>query len=138
MDEMIGRVDRLDARAAVKHWKAKGLDLSPILIAPEGPGSDARRCTVSQDHGLALALDNKLIAAAAPALEEQRPVELRFPIRNVNRTVGTDARRRGLTAVWGSGSGGRHDSSALQWFGGPELRGLRAPRHDADPRRRRE
>ncbi|MEO7193095.1 MAG: glutamate synthase large subunit [Vicinamibacterales bacterium] len=89
MDEMIGRVDRLDVRRAVQHWKAKGLDLTPILQEPAGGPAAARRCMVSQDHGLAQALDNQLITAAAPALQDARPVELRSAIRNVNRTVGT-------------------------------------------------
>jgi glutamate synthase (ferredoxin) len=89
MDEMIGRVDRLDVRKAVTHWKAKGLDLSPILAAPAMPESVARRCVVSQDHGLASALDHELLEACRPALESGTAVELHRPIRNVNRTVGT-------------------------------------------------
>jgi glutamate synthase (ferredoxin) len=88
LDEMIGRVDRLDVRRAVDHWKAAGLDLSPILHEPAMPASVARRRTVAQDHGLETALDHDLIDACRPALEERRRVEVRRPIRNVNRTVG--------------------------------------------------
>jgi glutamate synthase domain-containing protein 2/glutamate synthase domain-containing protein 3 len=87
--EMVGRVDRLDVRRAVNHWKAGGLDLTPILHAPEVDASTAIRCVTAQDHGLELALDNQLIAACQPALTAATPVELRVPIRNVNRTVGT-------------------------------------------------
>jgi glutamate synthase (NADPH) large chain len=87
--EIIGRVDLLDAVLAVEHWKASGLDLSPVLYAPPLPEGAARRCVTSQDHGLEKALDNTLIQLAEGALEEGRPVRLELPIRNVNRTVGT-------------------------------------------------
>jgi glutamate synthase (ferredoxin) len=87
MDEMIGRVDRLNFRKAVDHWKARGIDLSSILHAPAVDGP--RRRVVAQDHGLDLALDNELIAEAAPALEHKAPVTIAKRIRNVNRTVGT-------------------------------------------------
>ncbi len=89
IDEMVGRVDRLDVRGAVDHWKAKGLDLSPILHEPAVDSSIARRAVTSQDHGLERALDNELIRRCQPALTRRRPVKLRMPIRNVNRTVGT-------------------------------------------------
>jgi glutamate synthase (ferredoxin) len=89
MAEMIGRVDLLDAKPAVEHWKSKGIDLSKILCQPESANDRPRRCEQTQNHGLAQALDNQIIALAAPALERRQPVELRLPIRNVNRTVGT-------------------------------------------------
>jgi glutamate synthase (ferredoxin) len=89
MDEMIGRVDRLDVKAAVDHWKARGLDLSSILHQPEVAPGTAQRCVTVQDHGLDQALDHKLIAECRPALEARRRVEITLPIRNVNRTVGT-------------------------------------------------
>ncbi len=88
MDDMIGRVDKLDARAAVEHWKAKGLDFSNILYNPPAPSRVARRCTTKQDHGLDEALDYKLIDLAKDALENQTPTEIMLPIRNVHRTVG--------------------------------------------------
>jgi glutamate synthase (NADPH/NADH) large chain len=87
--EIVGRVDLLDAALAVEHWKASGLDLSPVLYAPELPEGAATRCVTTQDHGLDKALDNTLIQLAEGALEEGRPVRLELPIRNVNRTVGT-------------------------------------------------
>ena len=87
--EAVGHVEALDTRAAIDHWKASGLDLGPVLqaVAPR-PGSDVR-CTKSQDHGLDRALDNRLIALAADALEHGSPVKIELPVRNVNRTVGT-------------------------------------------------
>ena len=51
MDEMIGRVDRLDFKPALEHWKARGLDLSSILYQPDMPPEVARRCVRPQDHG---------------------------------------------------------------------------------------
>ncbi len=88
MDEMIGRVDRIEMRKAIDHWKARGVDLSSILYNPHVPLRIARHCTIKQDHGLAQALDYKLIDHAQEALENQSPVEFQLPIRNVHRTVG--------------------------------------------------
>ncbi len=88
MDEMIGRVDMLNMRRAVDHWKAHGLDFSSILYDPPKPASVARRCVQKQDHGLEKALDHKLIECARPALENMTPVQVKLPIRNVDRTVG--------------------------------------------------
>jgi glutamate synthase domain-containing protein 3 len=87
-NEMVGRVDRLEPRQALDHWKAKGLDFSAILHSPQVPVRIARRCVQSQDHGLAQALDYKLIELAGEALENQSPIEIKLPIRNVHRTVG--------------------------------------------------
>src|SRR4029077_17365889 len=89
MDEMIGRVDRLKVRAAIDHWKPKGLDYSAILHEPRMAPGSARRKTQQQDHRLEQALDNELIDGCRAALEHQLPVTLSRPIRNVNRTVGT-------------------------------------------------
>jgi glutamate synthase (NADPH) large chain len=89
LDEIVGRVDLLDAALAVEHWKASGLDLSRMLYEPQLSEEAALRCTKSQDHGLDQALDNTLIQLAEGALTEGRPVRLELPIRNVNRTVGT-------------------------------------------------
>jgi len=88
MDEMIGRVDRLELRPAVEHWKARGLDYSSILYNPPVPLRVGRRCMVSQDHGLDQALDYKLIELAKDALDQGIPVDFKMPIRNVHRTVG--------------------------------------------------
>jgi glutamate synthase domain-containing protein 2/glutamate synthase domain-containing protein 1/glutamate synthase domain-containing protein 3 len=88
MDDMIGRVDMLDTRAAIDHWKARGLDFSDILYNPPAPSRVSRRCTIAQDHGLDEALDFKLIDHAREAIESGVPVEFRMPIRNVHRTVG--------------------------------------------------
>ena len=89
LEEIIGRVDLLDAALAVDHWKASGLDLSPLLYGPPLPDGAALTCKRSQDHGLEKALDNTLIQLAEGALADGRPVRLELPIRNVNRTVGT-------------------------------------------------
>src|SRR5713101_2441466 len=87
-NEMVGRVDMLDMRTAVDHWKGKGLDFSSILYNPPTPGRIARRRIQEQDHGLDKALDYQLIEHAREATEHQTPVEIKLPIRNVHRTVG--------------------------------------------------
>src|SRR4051794_10099188 len=89
IDEAVGRVDLLDARRAVEHWKASGLDLAPVLAEPELAEGAARRHVTSQDHGLEKALDHTLVSMSADALERREPVRISLPVRNVNRTVGT-------------------------------------------------
>ena len=100
--EAIGHAEVLDTRAAIDHWKAHGLDLTPILTVAENPydGQDLY-CTKAQDHGLDHALDQELIAAAAPALERAERVEIEVPVRNVNRTVGTMLGST-VTRKWGA------------------------------------
>ena len=88
VDEMVGRVDKIDHAVAATHWKAKGIDLESILYRPTVPSRVARRKMQEQDHGLDTALDHQLIAKAAPALQSQTPVTGSFAIRNVHRTVG--------------------------------------------------
>ncbi|WP_328994801.1 glutamate synthase large subunit [Kribbella sp. NBC_01245] len=89
LNEAIGHAEVLDITRAVNHWKADGLDLSPILHVPDLPAGAALHRTIDQDHGLDKALDNELIRIAQPALENGEPVRAQLAIRNVNRTVGT-------------------------------------------------
>jgi glutamate synthase (NADPH) large chain len=92
LQEAIGKVGSLDIGRAVDHWKASGLDLTPILhVAEAGEqfASQDLHHTKPQDHGLDRALDNELIQMARGALELGEPVRAQLEIRNVNRTVGT-------------------------------------------------
>jgi glutamate synthase (NADPH/NADH) large chain len=89
LEEAIGQVEFLDTADAIDHWKASGLDLAPILAFPDVAKNAPRRNTTKQDHGLSAALDNELIALAAPALENSEAIKLQLPIKNRNRTVGT-------------------------------------------------
>jgi glutamate synthase (ferredoxin) len=90
INEMVGRVDYLDSRKAIAHWKAKGLDFSSILYKPEVPAHIKTYCSEPQDHGLEQSLDiTTLLDLCRPALENQTPVTVDLPIRNINRTVGT-------------------------------------------------
>ena len=101
LTEAVGRADLLDVTGAVNHWKAEGLDLSPMFHMPEvAPGSH-RYCVNEQDHGLERALDNELIRLAAPALTGREPVRIDLPISNVNRTVGTMLGSE-ITRRWGA------------------------------------
>ncbi|MBN9460287.1 MAG: glutamate synthase subunit alpha [Burkholderiales bacterium] len=88
-DDLIGRADLLDTRKGIEHWKARGLDFSRIFHQPAVPADAPRHCVEAQDHGLAHALDHKLIELARPALERQEKVSFILPVRNVNRTVAT-------------------------------------------------
>ncbi|EHR49514.1 glutamate synthase family protein [Saccharomonospora marina XMU15] len=98
--EAVGHAELLDTRKAVEHWKASGLDLSPIFHVPELEPRAARHQVVAQDHGLDKALDNTLIQLAEGALSSGDKVRLELPVRNVNRTVGTMLGSE-LTKRWG-------------------------------------
>jgi glutamate synthase (NADPH/NADH) large chain len=89
LQEAVGQVDSLVTDAAIEHWKASGLDLSPILAAVEDPSGGTAYQSIGQDHGLDKALDNELLAIAAPAIERGERVSGTSAVRNVNRTVGT-------------------------------------------------
>ena len=89
LEEAIGQVEFLDTKKAINHWKANGLDLSPLLTAPSFGDNSPRHNTTKQEHGLAGALDNKMIELASAALTKQEIVNFELPIKNVNRTVGT-------------------------------------------------
>ncbi len=132
--EMIGRVDKLDMIRAIEHWKAKGVDLSRLLHrVPAKPRVAIYNCE-RQDHHLDKALDNELIAAAQPALDERAPVRIEHPIRNVHRTVGAMlsgevARRYGHAGlpqdtIWASFRG-----NAGQSFGAFLARGVTLELH---------
>jgi glutamate synthase domain-containing protein 2/glutamate synthase domain-containing protein 1/glutamate synthase domain-containing protein 3 len=122
LDDMVGRVDMIEMRPAVEHWKAKGLDFSQLLFNPPAPSRVGRRCTIKQDHGLETALDAKLIDYAKPAIEKGTPVEFVLPIRNVDRTVGAMlsgeiARKHGSKGLEPGAIHFRFNGSAGQSFG---------------------
>ena len=100
LKEAVGHVEMIDARKAVEHWKAKGLDISPMLEVPQNPYNQTPFMSVAQDHGLDEALDNELIAQSQTAIADARPVNISVPIRNVNRTVGTMLGYE-VTKAWG-------------------------------------
>jgi glutamate synthase domain-containing protein 3 len=121
-DEMVGRVERIDATIASDHWKAKGIDLTSILYTPEVPSRVARHKVQAQDHGLDKALDHILMEKAAPALESKTPVTGSFDIRNVHRTVGAMlggeiARRYGSAGLPDETIHFKFNGSAGQSFG---------------------
>ncbi|MFF3708360.1 glutamate synthase large subunit [Streptomyces phaeochromogenes] len=94
IEEAVGHAEHLDVERAVTHWKAQGLDLSPLFYVPELPEGTPLHQVIEQDHGLEKALDNELIKLAADALAADsatgaQPVRAQVAIRNINRTVGT-------------------------------------------------
>ncbi|GHG11724.1 MULTISPECIES: glutamate synthase large subunit [Amycolatopsis] len=98
--EAVGHAEFLDKRKAIEHWKAAGLDLSPIFHVPDMAPAGLRLQQTLQDHGLEKALDNTLIQLAEGALNSGDKVRLELPVRNVNRTVGTMLGSE-LTKRWG-------------------------------------
>jgi glutamate synthase (ferredoxin) len=102
IEEMVGRVDRLEPKKAVEHWKAKGLDLSNILYQPDVPDTVGRFCSMPQDHGLDKSLDlTQLLQLCQPAIDRGEKVTAELEIRNVNRVVGTIT-GSDLTRKWGA------------------------------------
>lgn len=90
LNEMVGRTDVLEAKQAVDHWKAKGIDLSKILYQPEVGPEVGRYCQIPQDHGLEKSLDmTVLLDLCQPAIVEGKKVKATLPIKNTNRVVGT-------------------------------------------------
>ncbi len=90
IDEMVGRTEVLDTSEAIQHWKMQGLDLSKILAPAQPPHHDVGVfCSMTQDHGLERALDNRLIELSRLAIERGVRVQAELPIVNTNRTVGT-------------------------------------------------
>ena len=88
VNELIGRSDLLDMQKGITHWKARGLDYSRIFSRPAAADETPVFHQQEQDHGLAKALDNELIALARPALERGEKVGIDLPVRNLNRSVG--------------------------------------------------
>ena len=129
VEEMIGRVDKLDFESAHAHWKAKGLDFSAILYDPPTPARIARRCVMEQDHGLNQVLDYQMIEHARGAIENGTELKYSLPIRNVHRTVGAMlsgeiARRHGSEGLPDDTIHFRFTGSAGQSFGAFLARGV--------------
>jgi glutamate synthase (ferredoxin) len=130
INEMIGRVDRLEPTAAIDHWKAQGFDFSNILYQPDSGPEVGRFQTIEQDHGLDKSLDvTTLLDLCRPAIERGERIEASLPIRNVNRVVGTITGSE-ITRKWGSAGLPddtiriRFNGSAGQSFGAFMPRGM--------------
>ena len=90
LEDMVGRTDKLAPWKAIEHWKASGIDISPILHRPEMGADVGRFRSQAQDHGLEKSLDvTKLLDICKPAIERGEKVRAELPIKNVNRVVGT-------------------------------------------------
>ncbi|MEX0675534.1 MAG: glutamate synthase large subunit [Pirellulales bacterium] len=117
INEMVGRVDRLDTRRAIAHWKAKGLDFSQILHKPQVPDRILTYCAEPQDHGLERSMDMTLLLdLCRSALAREEPLTLNLPIRNVNRTVGTILSSE-VTKKYGRGGFKSEDTIQLNFRG---------------------
>ena len=115
LQEAVGHVEALDIRHAVTHWKAKGLDISPILAAPQNPYQQTLHQSVVQDHALGDALDTQLLEQCSSAIQDALPIQIDLPISNVNRTVGTML-GGAVTRKWGS-AGLPLDTISLKFTG---------------------
>jgi glutamate synthase domain-containing protein 2/glutamate synthase domain-containing protein 1/glutamate synthase domain-containing protein 3 len=121
-EELVGRVDLLEADDAIADWRERGVDLTKLLMAPAAPAGAVIHRTQPQASPLGDAIDWELIRAAEPAFERGVPVEAAFPIRNVHRTVGgllswEVTRRHGAAGLPEGTIRIRLDGSAGQSFG---------------------
>jgi glutamate synthase (NADPH/NADH) large chain len=128
-EDMIGRVDIIEARPALDHWKARGLDLRPLLAVPETTVPEERRHSSRQVADLTDMLDVELIAQCAPALDGVRPVKVRMPVRNVHRCIGAMlsgevARRHGADGLPDGSIDIELDGAAGQSLGAWLARGI--------------
>jgi glutamate synthase (NADPH) large chain len=87
-DEMVGRVDRLDSRKCIEHWKARGLDFTKVFSRPGAGNGAVYRCIRKQEMDFSTAIDIELIEKAGKAIREGRQVNLFAQIRNSNRSIG--------------------------------------------------
>jgi glutamate synthase (NADPH/NADH) large chain len=87
-DDLVGRTDLVTIRA-VDHWKAKTVDLRPVLYRPPEASRTATCCVEDQIHKIDTVMDRKLIQQALPALERGEPVQIDRPITNADRALGT-------------------------------------------------
>tara|TARA_B100001094_G_scaffold331433_1_gene399709 strand:+ start:22364 stop:27013 length:4650 start_codon:yes stop_codon:yes gene_type:complete len=113
--EAVGKAECLDVADGIEHWKAEGLDLTPILYQPPLGSEAVRYCNQGQEHGLDEALDQTLIQLAEGAIRHGDRINLELPIRNVNRTVGTMLGYH-LTKKWG-GEGLPNDTIQIKLNG---------------------
>jgi len=88
LDEMVGQTHKINSNKAIKHYKAKGLDLSSILHMPNAYNSMTLKNTESQDHNLESVLDFSILKDSHRALYRKEKMTLSYPIKNTNRTVG--------------------------------------------------
>lgn len=89
VDEMVGRVDMLEMRPDIEHWKYKNLDLSAILYKQTDGEEAGLYRTQEQDHGIPGQIDWKFIEAVKPSLENGTPTKAEFKVSNLDRSIGT-------------------------------------------------
>jgi hypothetical protein len=100
VNDMIGRVDCLQADDAIDHWKRRGLDFSNILKPAEKIFKNTEVYnTIKQDHGLDKALDKVLIKKAQNAIKHKKRTTIESKIVNTNRVVGTMLSNE-VTKIW--------------------------------------
>jgi glutamate synthase domain-containing protein 2/glutamate synthase domain-containing protein 3 len=129
VNEMIGRVDKLKVRRDINHWKARTLDLSPILMMPKVLPADHPYQQKLQDHGLDKALDNELVKLAKEAIDTETTVSKTLPITNANRTTGATlssviAKKTGEDGLVNGSIKFTFQGSAGQSFGAWAVKGI--------------
>ena len=139
LEDMVGRVDMLEPRAAIDHWKAKGFDFSNILYAPDAGPEIGRFTQIGQDHGIDKSLDvTTLLGLCEPAIARGEKVTAEAAGAQRQPRGGHHHRQRGHEEVGRRGSARGHHPDQVQGLRGPELRRVHAERHELRARRRRQ
>ncbi|MFW6286388.1 MAG: glutamate synthase large subunit [Candidatus Sumerlaeota bacterium] len=89
VDEMIGRMDLLEMKEGIDHWKAKNLNFDNLFTMPEDTDKLPIRRINKQEHAVMEQLDQKIIPKVRNAIENKEHVSVDMPIRNIHRTIGT-------------------------------------------------
>lgn len=90
INEMVGRCDVLELDRDVAHWKAKSIDLTPILTPAKKPHDRVQTyCTIDQNHGLDSVRDVELVDKCRAAIERKQKIHVDTHIENIDRAFGT-------------------------------------------------
>lgn len=88
INEMVGQVQKLDRNKAIEHYKADGIDLTPILHQIEVPVGTKLYNTAKQQHDISKSIEFKIIEKANPSLFRKEKLTLDYPICNTDRAIG--------------------------------------------------
>ena len=138
VDEIIGRRELLRRREDMGHWKARRLDLAPMLVTPRAPADAPRRCVEVQRKDVSDHLDRVLLQRARGTLEGGAPTLIVVPVRNAHRAVGAMLSGEIAKSRGAAGLAGRQHPGAAPGLGGAELRRVPRRRGDARARGRRQ
>jgi glutamate synthase (ferredoxin) len=88
LKEMVGQTHKINAKKAVAHYKAKGIEIASILHQPESEATTSLSNSEKQNHNLENVLDMHILNDAKSAIVNKKTINLSYPIQNTDRTLG--------------------------------------------------